>query len=94
MPVNTHTNYKEEKVVWQLQEAKAMFSEVIKEAASKPQTITIHGKETAVLLSIDEYRKLVRPKQTLFEFFQNSPLRDFSLELPHRLPEKMRDISL
>ena len=81
-------------LVWQVQEAKAMFSEVIKAAAEKPQTITIRGKEAAVILSIEEYKRLVRPKQTLFDFIQNSPLRYTELELPQRLPEKMREINL
>ena len=85
---------KKKTFIWQLQEAKAMFSEVIKAASVKPQTITIHGKETAVLMSIDRYKKLVRPKQTLYEFIQNSPLRDIDLELPQRQPEKMREIAL
>jgi len=80
--------------VWQLQEAKAKFSEVIKAAAVKPQTITIRGKETAVILSVNEYKKFIRPRQTLFEFIQSSPLRDLELELPQRLPEKMRKINL
>jgi prevent-host-death family protein len=79
---------------WQLQEAKAMFSEVIKASASKPQIISVRGKETAVIISFDEYQKLVRPRQTFFEFIQSSPLRDINLELPSRLPERMRDINL
>ena len=79
---------------WQLQEAKAMFSEVIKEAEFKPQIITIRGKETAVILSIGEYKKLAHPKQTLFEFIRSSPLRDLELELPDRQPEKMREVFL
>ena len=79
---------------WQLQEAKAMFSEVVKAAAVRPQTITIRGKETAVILSIEEYKRLTRPRQTLYEFIQNSPLRGLELELPQRLPEKMREINL
>jgi prevent-host-death family protein len=79
---------------WQLQEAKAMLSEVIKATAAKPQIITVRGKETAVILSFGEYQKLVRPRQTLFEFIQGSPLRNLKLALPQRLPEKMREISL
>jgi len=71
-----------------------MLSEVIKAADFKPQIITVRGKETAVILSYNEYKKLIRPSQTLFEFFQNSPLRDFELELPQRQPEKMRDVHL
>jgi prevent-host-death family protein len=79
---------------WQLQEAKAMLSEVIKATAVQPQIITVRGKETAVILSFGEYQKLVRPRETLFDFIQNSPLRDLELELPGRLPEKMRKVSL
>ena len=82
------------KTRWQLQEAKAMFSEVIKASVRRPQIISVRGKETAVVLSIGEYQKLVRPRQTFFEFIQSSPLRDFNLELPPRLPEKMRDVNL
>ena len=79
---------------WQLQEAKAMFSEVIKAALEKPQIITVRGKETAVILSISAYKKLVNPRQTLFEFIQNSPLRDLELELPQRQSENMREVFL
>jgi len=71
-----------------------MLSEVIKAADFKPQIITVRGKETAVILSYNEYKKLIRPDQTLFEFIQSSPLRDFELELPQRQPEKMRDVHL
>jgi prevent-host-death family protein len=79
---------------WQLQEAKAMFSEVVKASAVNPQIITVHGKETAVILSIDEYKRLAGPRLTLYEFIQNSPLRNFTLELPQRLPEKNREVNL
>lgn len=85
---------KAKKVDWQLQEAKAMFSEVIKAAAAKPQIITVRGKETAVIISIVEYKKLVRPRQTFFEFMQNSPLCGLEFELPPRLPEETREINL
>jgi len=82
------------KTNWQLQEAKAMLSEVIKTAALSPQIITVRGKESAVILSFAEYQKLTAPRQSLFEFIQNSPLRNLDLELPERLPEHMREVSL
>jgi prevent-host-death family protein len=82
------------KIKWQLQEAKAMFSEVIKEADLRPQIITVRGKETAVILSYEEYKKLSSPRQKIFEFIQNSPLRDTELELPPRRSEKMREVLL
>jgi prevent-host-death family protein len=80
--------------MWQLQDAKARFSEVIKSCAKAPQIITVRGEETAVILSMDKYRKLTEPKQTLWEFFQNSPLRDVELEEMPREPFEMRDIDL
>ncbi|GHV25773.1 hypothetical protein AGMMS4952_04410 [Spirochaetia bacterium] len=79
---------------WQLQDAKAKFSEVIKSAARTPQIITVRGEETAVILSMDKYRKLTQPKQTLWEFFQNSPLKDVELEEMPREPFEMRDSNL
>ena len=82
------------KTEWQLQEAKAMFSEVIKCAVSKPQIITVHGKKTAVILSYDKYKKLANPQPALFEFLQTSPLHGIELELPPRLPEKAREVYL
>ena len=92
MNVQAKTGTKNAK--WQLQEAKAMFSEVIKASGRRPQIISVRGKETAVILSIGDYQKLVRPRQSFFEFIQASPLRGLNLELPPRLPEKMRDINL
>jgi prevent-host-death family protein len=79
--------------IWQLQEAKAMLSEVVRSAAREPQIITVRGEEMAVVLSMDEYKKLNPPKKpTLFELFQNSPWRDVELELPERRIEPIREI--
>jgi prevent-host-death family protein len=93
MPVNTLKKPVKNRN-WQLQEAKAMFSEVIRASTQKPQIMTVHGKETAVILSFSDYKNLTSPKPSLFEFFQNSPLRDFELELPKRQLENMREVSL
>jgi len=79
---------------WQLQDAKAMFSEVIKNAQTEPQVITVHGKKKAVILSYDEYDELISPKQSIIEFFQKSPLFGFDLELPPRIPEPVREVFL
>jgi prevent-host-death family protein len=94
MAMNVQAKTGTRNVKWQLQEAKAMLSEVIKASAARPQIISVRGKETAVILSIGDYQKLARPRQTFFEFIQSSPLRDLDFELPPRLPEKIRDINL
>ena len=69
-------------MTWQLQEAKNKLSQVVQEAQrSGPQVITVHGKEAAVVISSDEYRKLTHREGSLVEFFQNSPLRGVVLDL-------------
>ena len=51
---------------WILQEAKAKFSQLIERAASgDAQTVTVHGKPTAVVVSADEYAILTRHKGKL-----------------------------
>jgi prevent-host-death family protein len=42
---------------WQLQDAKAQFSRVVRDAKKGPQIITVHGEEVAVIESIEDYRK-------------------------------------
>lgn len=67
---------------WQLQEAKNKFSEVVRKASEEgPQTVTKHGKDSVVVLSADDYRKLEQPKTSLIEFFQKSPLSKVEIDL-------------
>jgi prevent-host-death family protein len=67
---------------WQLQEAKNQLSRVVAEAREHgPQTITVHGEVAAVVLSAEEYRKLVTPRESLVEFFRRSPLRGARLRV-------------
>ena len=62
---------------WQMQEAKARLSEVMKLAQSEgPQDITVHGRSAAVLLSRLEYDRLTGAGQSLAAFMQASPLVD------------------
>src|ERR1700739_3345160 len=45
---------------WQVQDAKTRVSEVIDRARTEgPQTITRHGEERAIVISIEDYRALV-----------------------------------
>jgi antitoxin Phd len=67
---------------WQLQDAKARFSQLVKAAQVEgPQEITVHGKPAAVLVSADEYRRLTGPKLSFVEFMQASPLVGVDLDL-------------
>lgn len=68
--------------IWQLQEAKNKFSEVVDAALKNgPQVITKRGVETAIVLSYAEYRKLQLAQQPLSSFFRQSPLVDHELDL-------------
>jgi prevent-host-death family protein len=62
---------------WQLQDAKARFSEVVKRAAGEgPQVITYRGIETAVVLSIDDFRRLEASRPSLAEYLMTGPRLD------------------
>jgi len=77
---------------WQLQEAKNHFSEVVDEALTHgPQTVTRHGREVVVVLSVEEYKRIKQPQKNLFQFFQESPLYGVDLDLT-RSKELPRDI--
>ena len=66
---------------WQIQEAKAKFSELIRTVQTEgPQTITHHGHEEAVVLSKKDYDRLKTPKQNLYEFLRNSPFYGLDLK--------------
>lgn len=44
---------------WKLETAKARLSELVREAATKgPQMITVRGRDAAVVVSAEEYRRL------------------------------------
>jgi antitoxin Phd len=67
---------------WQLQEAKNKFSEVVEDALKHgPQVITRRGVETAVVLSIADYRKMLLGRKRLSQFFRESPLVGLDIDL-------------
>ncbi len=80
---------------WQIQDAKARLSEVIKLAEHDgPQEITLHGRPVAVLLSRSEFEKLSRRGQSFLEFMQGSPLYGLDEIEFEREQTVTRDISL
>ena len=58
---------------WQLQDAKNRFSEVVKRAGDEgPQTVTVHGRRAAVVMSALEYDLLIKPRMSFNEFLMSS----------------------
>ncbi len=81
--------------VWQLQEAKNKFSEVVEAALSNgPQVITKRGDDTAVVLSYTDYRKLLLVQKKLTDFFRESPLVGVELDLSRDSSPLRSDIAL
>ena len=70
---------------WQVQTAKAQFSELLRRArAEGPQIVTKQGKDDVVVLPIEQFRKLTqraRQPASLFQFFAKSPLAHADLNL-------------
>lgn len=79
---------------WQLQEAKSQLSQLVKEAiAQGPQTISLRGEPSVIVISVKEYLKLTQPKQSLVQFMKQSPLAGMDLPIG-RDKSKNRDIEL
>jgi len=80
---------------WQLQEAKNRFSEVVDEALTHgPQTVTRHGREVVVVLSVEEYRRMKQPQKNIVEALMQIP-QEYRVELDvARSPDYGRDIEL
>ena len=69
--------------VWQLQEAKNRFSELVERAVtSGAQVITKHGRPVAVLISTDEYEKLAHPRgrEKLVDILRRCPEPGFVID--------------
>jgi prevent-host-death family protein len=82
---------------WAVQDAKARFSEVLRAAAKEPQRISYRGQDAAVLVSAEEFDRLIgksksgRQTRSLADALRSCPrARDF--ELPPRGFEPMRRI--
>ncbi|HJT66528.1 MAG TPA: type II toxin-antitoxin system Phd/YefM family antitoxin [Pyrinomonadaceae bacterium] len=70
---------------WQLQTAKARFSELFRRARTEgPQVVTRQGREQVVVLPAEQYARLtkrVRQPKSLVTFFAKSPFKGVKLDL-------------
>jgi prevent-host-death family protein len=79
---------------WRLQDAKARFSELVRLVRSEgPQHVTVHGRDSVVVISAEEFRRLKggMTGQALVDALQASPHRDIE---PGRAVMPVRDIAL
>ncbi|HTQ96792.1 MAG TPA: type II toxin-antitoxin system Phd/YefM family antitoxin [Candidatus Acidoferrum sp.] len=76
---------------WQLQDAKSRFSQLIDDTLEKgPQIVTRRGIDTAVIVSIEEWRKLTDEKRQSWKDILLGPGPRFELPLPKRSAGKSR----
>lgn len=78
---------------WQMQTAKARFSELVKHATQEgPQDITLHGRSVAVVVSRELFDRLSGNEQSLVDFMRASPLHgreDIQLDRNRSLPREI-----
>jgi antitoxin Phd len=82
---------------WQLQTAKAQFSELFRRARSEgPQYVTRQGKDAVVVLPAEEFERLTEranQPRNLVKFFAQSPLATADIDLT-RKPDYGRKVEL
>ncbi len=98
MTSQTGPYLKQDQNRWQLQTAKARFSELFRRAHSEgPQYVTRQGKEeeAVVVLPVEEFERLKgrNRKTSLVQFFAESPLVGSGIDL-ERKPDFGRKIKL
>lgn len=81
---------------WQLQDAKAQFSAVVRLAQARgPQHISVHGKPAVVVVSQADFRRLqaLSNKPSFMQLMQSSPFVGLDLGI-ERSADLTRPISL
>jgi antitoxin Phd len=65
---------------WQLHDAKAHFSDLVRRAREEgPQRVTVYGEDTVVIVSAEEFAQMLaasQPRRSLHALLSESPLRD------------------
>lgn len=88
---------KRQSQTWQLQTAKAQFSELFRRARTEgPQVVTRQGKEQVVVLPAEQFARLTkqaRQPKSLVKFFAESPLTHVKLDLTRNV-DPGREIKL
>ena len=82
---------------WQLQSAKARFSELFRKAREEgPQIVTRQGKDAVVVVRREDFDRLLqrsKQKKSLVQFFRESPLVGLELSFD-RDPDTGRTVEL
>jgi len=79
---------------WQLQDAKARLSELVKSAHKEgPQQVTVRGKPSAIVISVEEFEAMKRQRPRFVDLMRSSPMVGESLTI-ERSDSLTRDVTL
>jgi len=79
---------------WKLEDAKARFSELVRHAREDgPQRVTVRGKDAVVVISADEFERLMpeKPRTPFVQFMESLHVGKLDLE---REVDRGRDVEL
>ena len=79
---------------WKLEDAKARFSEVVRQAREEgPQRVSVRGRDAVVVMSVEEFERLVpkKPRLPFLKFMESLHLGGLDVE---READRGRDVEL
>ncbi|TPI98731.1 type II toxin-antitoxin system Phd/YefM family antitoxin [Mesorhizobium sp. B2-8-1] len=76
---------------WQLRDARNNLSRLVRQSREKgPQTITVRGQPSAVVLAVEDYERWVGAKPSLAQYLLSGPVWDDEfVEEVNRRPNTM-----
>ena len=76
---------------WQMQDAKARFGELVRKAGAEgPQVVTYRGVDTAVVLSVEDYKRMQPNKKSFVDHLFSGPKLDD--DIVDMINERPRDM--
>jgi prevent-host-death family protein len=75
---------------WQLQTAKAKFSQLVQKAINEgPQTVTRHSRPVVVVVSAEEFELMKKRQVDFKELLAAAPLEGVDLERDKSMPREI-----
>jgi antitoxin Phd len=75
---------------WQLQEAKARFSELVQKAIEDgPQTVTRRGQPVVVVLSAEQFELMKKRQIDLKDLLRSAPWHELEIERDKSYPREI-----
>jgi antitoxin Phd len=93
LPLSTHNSAASQ---WKLQDAKTQFSALVRQAvATGPQYVSVHGKPSVVVVSVQDFQRLkaTKAKPKFTDLMRQSPLVGLDLDFS-RLTDTVRETAL